>query len=132
MILTAANCLALNVYHESRGESLMGRMMVAQVTMNRAADPRWPDTVCEVVYQDRKPDSNFNAQFSWVDDGKPDHPHDPDAWRDALFLAMDVLEDQSILPGSDANHYHAVSVTPYWADDLQLVGRVDEHIFYKW
>lgn len=131
MIITAATCLALNIFHESRGETLMGRMMVAQVTMNRVGSNRYPDTVCDVVYQDRKPDRNFNAQFSWVDDGKPDQPGDAEAWRDALFLAMDVLEDPSILPGSDATHFHTTASSPWWMDDLTLLGQVGSHRFYR-
>ena len=29
-------CLALNIYHEARGEPLKGQIAVASVTMNRA------------------------------------------------------------------------------------------------
>ena len=31
-----------------------------------------------------------------------------------------------------ATHYHATYVSPKWADELQLVGRIGEHIFYRW
>lgn len=51
-------CLAKNIYHESRGESLKGQMAVAWVTLNRTRHPSFPNTVCKVVNQPH--------QFSWV------------------------------------------------------------------
>ena len=51
-------CLAMNIYHESRGERLEGQIAVAQVTINRMEHTKWPSTICEVVYQPK--------QFSWT------------------------------------------------------------------
>ena len=31
-----------------------------------------------------------------------------------------------------ATHYHATYVNPKWAKDLTLIGRIGEHIFYRW
>ena len=45
------HCLATNIYHEARGESIKGKSAVAHVTMNRVTSNRYPNTVCEVVYQ---------------------------------------------------------------------------------
>lgn len=42
-------CLARNIFYESGGESREGKIAVAQVTLNRAQDPRFGKTVCEVV-----------------------------------------------------------------------------------
>jgi len=60
MILTAAaaTCLALNVYFEARNQDTDGQILVAEVTMNRVADDRFPDEVCAVVWQ--------NKAFSWT------------------------------------------------------------------
>ena len=54
------NCLALNIYHEARGERVEGQIAVAHVTMNRVNHEKWPSTICEVVYQPK--------QFSWTHD----------------------------------------------------------------
>jgi N-acetylmuramoyl-L-alanine amidase len=55
-IENALLCLALNVYHEARGETVEGQVAVAMVTMNRAGwDTR---NVCPTVYKPR--------QFSWT------------------------------------------------------------------
>ena len=42
-------CLALNIYHEARSESLAGQFAVADVVMNRVAHKRYPNTICGVV-----------------------------------------------------------------------------------
>ena len=42
-------CLALNVYFEARSEDVVGQYAVAEVTLNRVASDRFPDTVCDVV-----------------------------------------------------------------------------------
>ena len=70
---TEIHCLALNIYHEARGESLEGRLAVAAVTMNRVRDKRFPDRVCEGVWQPR--------QFSWTHDGRSDRPREAKAWK---------------------------------------------------
>ena len=51
-------CMATNIYHEARGEPEAAQFMVGFVTMNRVRDPRWPNTVCKVVYQP--------GQFIWT------------------------------------------------------------------
>jgi spore germination cell wall hydrolase CwlJ-like protein len=42
-------CLARNIFYESGGEPTEGKIAVAQVTLNRAQDPRFGQSVCEVV-----------------------------------------------------------------------------------
>ena len=44
-------CLSMNVFHEAKNQSVEGQIAVAEVVMNRVADTRYPNTVCEVVYQ---------------------------------------------------------------------------------
>ena len=44
-------CLALNSYYESRGESRAGQVAVAQVVLNRLESERFPNTICGVVQQ---------------------------------------------------------------------------------
>jgi hypothetical protein len=56
---SAIFCLALNVYFEARNEPVEGKVAVAQVVMNRKADPRFPDTICGVVYQGQKRKRDF-------------------------------------------------------------------------
>src|SRR5699024_5330367 len=46
--------LAEAIYHESRGESIKGQIAVAQVIMNRVNDPKFPNTVKEVIEQPKQ------------------------------------------------------------------------------
>src|SRR5210317_1869058 len=92
------NCLALNIYHESRGDSFAGQTAVSDVVMNRVSDDFYPDTVCEVVKQavyienwkgNVVPRRNM-CQFSWYCDGSSDEPGDPISWEKSYSLARDV------------------------------------------
>ena len=135
-------CLALNVYYEARGSNLADQAAVADVVLNRVRDTRYPNTICEVVYQAKTKPSwktgelvpiRNQCQFSWYCDGKPDIPAKGDAWVNAQQVAylMFYLEQyRGITEG--ATHYHADYVKPNWARDFQLVGRIGEHIFYRW
>ena len=42
-------CLARNIFYESGGEPTEGKIAVGLVTVNRAQDPRFGNSVCEVV-----------------------------------------------------------------------------------
>ena len=50
-------CLALNIFFEARNQSLEGQLAVADVVFNRVRDPRYPDNVCDVVYQAKRTSS---------------------------------------------------------------------------
>ena len=84
--MIAATCLALNVYFEARSEPMIAQFAVAQVTMNRVASEKYPDNVCDVVWQKK--------QFSWTHDGKSDKPKEAKAWEVAQWVAKVVLEDE--------------------------------------
>ena len=130
-------CLAQNIYFEARGSNLADRAGVANVVMNRTKDRRYPETICEVVRQGRQ-DANGNmirnqCQFSWYCDGKSDVPGNQDLWIDAQMLAWEMIENNKYRGLTEgATHYHATYVSPNWARDLQLVGRIGAHIFYRW
>ena len=135
-------CMALNIYHESRSENMAGRYAVADVVLNRVYDTRYPDNVCDVIYQGKhKPswkDPNElvpirnQCQFSWYCDGLSDEPTDNDAWNDSVLIAIQILENdkhRGLTEG--ATHYHATFVNPFWAERLQLIGHIGSHIFYR-
>lgn len=119
------NCLALNVYFEARGESEVGQRAVAWVTLNRVADPNYPDTICDTVWEP--------GQFSWTEDGKSDKPKDMYAYATALYIAYDVLTEYHHAddPTEGAVMYHSTKVKPYWKAKYKKVNRIDNHIFYK-
>lgn len=140
---TDQECLAKNIYFEAKNQPLMGQLAVAIVVMNRVADKRFPDTVCEVVQQGPTLawTENFpvrhKCQFSWYCDGKSDKPTHEGKWNNSLSVAglvlayKDNIQDIAfILDG--ATHYHADYVYPEWRKSKHKVVQIGNHIFYKW
>ena len=130
-------CLAQNIYYESRSSNLADMAAVANVVINRTNDRRYPDTICSVVQQGKQhADGSMKknaCQFSWYCDGKSDEPIKNDAWFKAQMLAWQMIEEAKFRGLTEnATHYHATYVSPIWAKDLQLVGRIGAHIFYRW
>tara|TARA_A100001011_G_C13590654_1_gene548139 strand:- start:3 stop:434 length:432 start_codon:yes stop_codon:yes gene_type:complete len=138
MIVEALMCLALNVYHESKNQSLIGQIAVAQVTMNRVRDERYPNNVCDVVKQGLTYKWNPSipirnkCQFSWYCDGKSDKPRDEQAWDKAMLVAHGVYYGNLDDFVEGATHYHAHYVLPSWASSKTYITRIDDHIFYRW
>ena len=78
-------CLAMNIYHEARGEPVKGKLAVAAVTMNRVKAKYYPDTVCEVVWQ--------RKQFSWTGLKLKYHTvKDTGAWSNAIKIAQRFID----------------------------------------
>lgn len=143
-------CMAQNIFFEAGTESYMGKVAVALVTMNRVKDARYPNDICQVVYQGPvreswktqvtpdKDDAIFypiknRCQFSWYCDGKDDIPTNSVGWRHSQEIAIFVVklgQWAGLLEG--ATHYHADYVNPKWRKKLHLVGQIDRHIFYRW
>ena len=128
-MITAATCLAMAVYFEARGEHPDAQLAVAEVVMNRVVDPRFAGDVCSVVKEDWGPAAH-DCQFSFYCDGLPEEPNDTVAWATARDIAQRALDGDVL--GHGATHYHAVSVHPWWADTLEPVGMIGNHIFYVW
>ena len=123
-MIAAAACLSLALYHEARGEKLLGQLMVAKVIVNRMESPRWPSSMCNVITQDR--------QFSFYRKNKTQKPRDEVAWAKAQDLAVKIINNPDILPYTDADHYHTVNVRPVWRGKLYRIVRVGQHIFYSY
>jgi N-acetylmuramoyl-L-alanine amidase len=119
-----ANCIAVAVYHEARGETLEGQLAVARVIMNRAASGRYPGSWCGVVKQP--------WQFSFVRNGyMPGVDQSSVAWRRALGVTR--LAINNVVPSvpTDCLWYHADYVNPAWGRRLQRVSQIGTHIFYR-
>ena len=150
---TAAQCLALNVYHEARDQGTAGLFGVTSVVLNRVNDSRFPNTICEVVYQGPTKESwktkqhknlsndkriyypiRDKCQFSWYCDGKSDIPHNKEKYQEILDIIESILYNE--LPFVDitdgALFYHADYVNPSWAKTKQRTTEIDDHIFYRW
>ena len=116
------DCLARNIYHEARGETLLGQYAVAEVTMNRKASLGYPKTVCEVVYQ--------KDAFSWTASKDLDEPSGP-SWQRALKIAQEVYYGRRVSELHGATHYHATYVQPGWSSERERIARIGRHVFYR-
>lgn len=146
-------CLATNIYHEARGEPLDGQIAVASVTINRVQDRRWPNTICEVVYQAQyDPETQqprlYRCQFSWYCDGEEREISfrrayfrenvveirdiEMKAWVEsvelALLIELAVVKDNT----NGATHYYNSNlVHPRWAQYYTRTVRYGQHVFYR-
>jgi spore germination cell wall hydrolase CwlJ-like protein len=144
-------CLVENIYFESKGESLRGKIAVGVVTLNRVKDPRYPNTICEVVKQGpvreswkTRQDSTLAAdqrlynpvrhrcQFSWWCDGYKERIKYDENWIDSVRAAKSALTGKYDDLVDGATHYHAVYVTPEWANRLRFIVQIDNHKFYEY
>ena len=119
-MISTLTCMAVAIYFEARGESVYGQTMVAETIINRAADPRWPDNVCDVIAQPN--------QFSFYRDGRSNTPRDMEAYTTAVLVAQEALMGEHMNTG--ALYYHTTASRPVWRHDLQPIGQVGEHLFY--
>ena len=132
-------CLALNTYHEAKNQSMIGQVATAQVVMNRVADSRYPNTVCEVVKQGPKYKGSdvpvrHKCQFSWFCDGKSDEPRNIKEYEEMLNFSLTMLSNSYILIDitDGALFYHADYVKPSWAKTKHRTTEIGDHIFYTW
>jgi len=114
-------CLAKNIYYEAGLEGREGMMAVAQVTLNRTQNDKFPKTVCGVVNQKTelsraqqvtettavkrpfwvqdKPIQKTRTvyrkvtvcQFSWVCNPPAPVKYVSDRWRESVEVAMAVM-----------------------------------------
>ncbi|MDR9394694.1 cell wall hydrolase [Roseovarius sp. SYSU LYC5161] len=122
-------CLAEALYFEARGEPVQGQIAVAEVILNRARSARFPDTICDVIYQGSH---RRNAcQFSYACDGAPERFDERDAYDRAQRLAAHLFNAGRAGLARGAEFYHAVTVQPSWAKKLHQVARIGDHVFLR-
>jgi spore germination cell wall hydrolase CwlJ-like protein len=130
-------CLAKNIYYESRGEPKLGQIIVARVVMNRVEHDYYQGSPCEVIYKHgfvTKENRKVKVcQFSWACDSKRRKPmQDDPLYRSALKIAYDVFVHDAyadLVPKS-VLYFHNLQVRPSWKN-VVLFKRVGNHVFYK-
>lgn len=124
-------CLAKNIYWEAANEPFEGKVAVAQVTINRVNDDRFPKDICAVVYQKNVVYTKVVCQFSWFcETNHITRSVHPKLFMESEAVAKKVLLENYRLDGlKDALYYHADYVDPKWKKER--VGKIGRHIFYK-
>ena len=123
-------CLALSVYWEGKTETREGQLAVAHTVLNRTKNPKFPNTICDVVAQ--KPEGKKKGcQFSWWCDGKRDEPKDDKDWQDAVDVAKAAMKNAGD-PTGGALYFHSSKIKPpVWAAKRKRLARIGDHIFYR-
>ena len=117
------NVLLRIVEAEAGGEGIIGKMLVANVIMNRVNSSRFPDTVTEVVYQKNH---NGRAQFSPTVDGRMESVKVTLETEIAVLRAL-CGEDSS----NGALYFRSKRINSAWHDRaLERVLVHGNHIFY--
>lgn len=118
--------LAMNLYHEARGESVAGQVAVAHVVINRAQ--KRGKSLKEIILQP--------YQFSWANSGARPSVDEYEAMLQCFESAAIALNER--LEGKNfkgADHYHEKHMKPFpkWATapSMKLIATVGNHIFYK-
>ena len=126
----AAHCLTLANYYEAAGEGDAGMRAVSQVVLNRMRHPAFPHSVCGVVFEGASRPTG--CQFTFTCDGSLSRPPLAPLLARARAIAIAALNGRVEASVGMATHYHANTVVPYWADELDKVRTVGNHIFYLW
>ncbi len=127
--------LARTLWGEARGEGTSGMQAVANVIVNRARIAQekggfwWGNNiiqVCQKPYQFscwNRTDPNFKK----LQDVDETNLYFATALRIARRASLDQLDDIT----NGATHYHAASITPYWAKGKSPCAVIGAHKFYK-
>lgn len=128
-------CLADNIYHESKGESYTGKIAVGFVSINRTKDQSFPDNVCEVVKQKKRGE----CQFSWYCDKKKKRESQKKLvakLSDSEYSSINELAEHVYYnyekisdPTKGALYFHANYVKVKRKGKI-VKAKIDKHIFY--
>jgi hypothetical protein len=117
-------CMSENIYFEAGGESLIGKMAVGHVVLNRAKSPNYPKTVCGVVHQK----NGETCMFSWLCEG-PKEVRNSVNWQQSQEVAYKLLSQPTDDLTEGSTHFHGMGVNPKWK--LKPTVRIDGHQFYR-
>ena len=122
--LGALGCIAVSIYHEARDQPAAGQYAVGSVILTRAANQnRWGDTPCAVVQP---------VQFSYLTADRRFAPiSEQAAWERAVRIAAQVLRDGPAPALKGADHYHTTYVSPVWNRQMDAIGRIADHVFWR-
>jgi spore germination cell wall hydrolase CwlJ-like protein len=126
----AEKCLATAIYFEARDEPVRAQIAVAQVVLNRAFSPYYPNDVCGVVYQNSH--RHLACQFTFACDGKSKAIKEPEPWVRAQRIATDILDGKLWMPDvAKSTHYHDDWAKPNWIREMRKMDKLGGLIFYR-
>lgn len=118
------HCMAHAIYYEARGERFVGMLAVANVIMNRANDPDYPNTICGVTRQRTRNVCQFEY-FCKVGNRVP--PANDPQWQMANDIALHVINGNLPDITDGAIRFHAINN----ASPQRNAIRIGSHLFYR-
>jgi spore germination cell wall hydrolase CwlJ-like protein len=116
-------CLAKNIYYEAGAEALIGRLAVAQVTLNRTVHPKFKGSICSVVMAPH--------QFSWTSEkNKRSNIPTGAQWNASLATARQLLDGARIKGMEEALYFHEKRIRPVWKY-AEKIAQIGGNIFFK-
>lgn len=124
-------CLTEAIYYESKGEPLKGKVAVGKVILNRVRSSRFPDSICDVVYQpSNNPARPAACQFSFTCGKKVLQVKNLQAWDESAKVAAELfygLIDIDIY----AKHYVRCGIRRTWMKGMYQSKQIGNHCFYR-
>lgn len=123
-----AACLLEAVYFEAQANHMDGGKAVAHVILNRAKDPRFPNSVCGVVADGQ---AQGRCQFSYRCDRRADDFRDQVKLAGAKKVVAQVAQapEEDVTDG--ALFFHASWMKPGWFAKLRRTVVLGNQIFYR-
>jgi spore germination cell wall hydrolase CwlJ-like protein len=129
-LLAEHRCLSEVLYYEARGEGRQGQQAIAEVVFHRMNTGNYGHSICAVVYEGA---GRPGCQFTFTCNGDLTRSKEGQAWRQSEVLAAQILTGEVPLRNATggAINFHAISVTPDWADTMDRTTQIGNHIFYR-
>lgn len=125
----AISCLAITLFHESRGEPEVGQYAVAMVVINRTHH-NYKQTCHEVfkyhqfTWANNAIDENGVLMSSYIPKGK--------VWRHSWMIAKRALSGEVNDFTGGATHYYADYISPpRWTIGMIALGKYGSQYFFK-
>jgi N-acetylmuramoyl-L-alanine amidase len=84
------------------------------------------------IIKSKKPPAGEKSYADWLTKFKQSKSFgDYKAWRKAFDLAGQVLDGSAKDPTKGATFYHATAVHPDWANEMDPVSKLADHVFYR-
>ena len=119
-------CLADNIYFEARGQGVQGWKAVANVVRNRVNNKKYPNDVCDVIYQ--------RKQFSWTLYSRTDTSYRDNAlYQKIVTFSRQFLYNKGADNTRGALFYHSkkVAKSAIGVSALRKTATIRDHIFYR-
>lgn len=122
MISESILCLAIAIFHESRGENPKGQFSVAEVIHNRTKSDKFPNDYCSVIKQ--------KNQFSFYKNSNSLKPprYEMEAWEKSVAVARSFSKNKTNYT-KGAVYFNTRNLGVRYKTDVKpcVVGK---HIFY--